>query len=334
MSLSNKYRPASFNEVVGQQSTIKILKKQLQTGSIKNSYLFCGSSGSGKTTLARIFAKELNGVDNSAIELDAASHNGVSEIRELVDSANEKSLAYKYKIYIIDECHTLTSQSWQVFLKTIEEPSKYTIFIFCTTEPDKVPDTIKNRCQRFNITKIPSSMICDRLKYICCQEGYTSYEDVCDYISRNCKNQMRDAISILEQTADVDNNLNMDDAISISGGIQYQFMFDIINSIIDRDMQRAIVSLNQLFLNSIDAKAVAQSLLELELDINKYIVFNTMSQVNTPLYYENEIKNCVNFDNPGAYHSYILNNLLDLCSIDDIDRNIIEAYIIKMVNGQ
>lgn len=332
VSLSIKYRPQNFNDVVGQQSTIKILKKQLQVNKTKNAYLFCGASGSGKTTLARILAKELNGVEDSAIELDAAraSSEGKDTINNIVDSAKERSITYTYKVFIIDECHLLSKAAWNALLKTLEEPPKYTVFILCTTEPNKVPDTIKNRCQRFNITKIPSVLINERLKYICCQEGFTNYEDTCDYISKNCKNQMRDAISILEQTADISTELSLSNAIEVTGASNYEAMFTLINAIIDRDVAIIATTLNDIFLNSINMKAMVESLLRLELDINKYIIFHNMSLISTPLYFEPKIKECINFDNPTQYHSYILNNLLDLNKLNELDENIITAYIFRM----
>ena len=188
ISLSVKYRPTKFNDVSSQTSIIRILSKQLDTNTFKNAYLFCGSSGCGKTTIARIFANEINKQNGSPIEIDAASNNGVDNVKQIIKSASERSLDSEYKIYIIDECHALTSQAWQAFLKCIEEPPRYTIFIFCTTEKNKVPDTIKNRCQVFNFNRIPSELIKLRLEYISKAEGFTNYQDACDYISRICKN--------------------------------------------------------------------------------------------------------------------------------------------------
>ena len=141
-------------------------KNSLKNRDFKNALLFCGSSGCGKTTCARIFANEINQGFGEPIEIDAASNNGVENIRMITKAANERALDGEYKIYIIDETHALTSQSWQAFLKCLEEPPKYTIFIFCTTDPQKIPETILNRVMRFNFTRIPIEQIKDRLKYI------------------------------------------------------------------------------------------------------------------------------------------------------------------------
>ena len=133
MSLATKWRPSSWDQVAGQESIMLILKKQLSSNSFKNTYIFSGASGSGKTTTARIFANEINNHCGQPIEIDAASNNGVDNVRLISDGAKERSLDSEYKIYIIDEAHMLTNQAWNALLKIIEEPPKYTIFIFCVT---------------------------------------------------------------------------------------------------------------------------------------------------------------------------------------------------------
>ena len=132
-SLARYYRPKTFEEICGQDSIIKILKRQLDLKEFKNTYLFCGSSGCGKTTTARAFANAINNGVGNSIEIDAASNNGVENVRNLIKTASERAVDSEYKIIIIDECHSLTSQAWQAFLKCIEEPPTYTIFIFCNT---------------------------------------------------------------------------------------------------------------------------------------------------------------------------------------------------------
>ena len=151
-SLAVKYRPNSWDEVFGQDVIVEILKKQIETNTIKNAYIFSGASGCGKTTVARIFANEINDHKGLPIEIDGASNNGVDNVKNIINEASQRSLNSEYKIYIIDEAHMLTTPAWNAFLKTIEESPKYTIFIFCTTDPQKIPETIKNRCMRFNFT--------------------------------------------------------------------------------------------------------------------------------------------------------------------------------------
>ena len=158
-SLAVKYRPHAFEDVCGQESIIKILNMQASTKRVSNAYLFCGASGCGKTTIARIFASKINEGKGTPIEIDAASHNGVEAVKTLVKGASERSLDSEYKVIILDECHSITNQGWQAFLKGIEEPSEYTIFIFCTTDPQKIPPTIINRVQRFNFQRISNDKI-------------------------------------------------------------------------------------------------------------------------------------------------------------------------------
>ena len=178
LSLSVKYRPKTFEEVCSQKSIIKILNRQLELNKYSNLYMFSGPSGCGKTTLARIFANKINGGDQGTIEIDAASHNGVDNVREIIEDAQERSLTSQYKIFVIDEVHMITTAGWNAFLKCLEEPPAFTIFIFCTTNPEKIPETIKNRfAMRFDLTKVNTNEIESRLKYICEQEQFENFDE-------------------------------------------------------------------------------------------------------------------------------------------------------------
>ena len=172
-SLAVKYRPKSWSEVSEQDSVCKILNNQIDTNTIRNGYLFCGGAGTGKTTCARIFADQINKGQGAPIELDAASNNSVEDIRKLIEQAQTQSLDSEYKTFIIDECHSLSNQAWQAMLKTLEEPPAKSVFIFCTTNPEKIPATILSRVQRFNFQRISQSGIIKRLEYVLQQEGYT-----------------------------------------------------------------------------------------------------------------------------------------------------------------
>lgn len=172
-ALALKYRPKSFNDLTEQSSIVTILQNQINTNSVKAGYLFVGPAGCGKTTTARIFANMINHGEGTPIELDAASNNSVDDIRELIDNAQTQSLDSEYKIFIIDECHMITTQGWNAFLKTLEEPPAKSIFILCTTDPQKLPATILSRVQRYNFQKISTEGIVKRLIYILEQEGYT-----------------------------------------------------------------------------------------------------------------------------------------------------------------
>ena len=232
-SLAVKYRPKKFDDCLSQNSTIKILKQQIEKRSFGNCYLFAGSSGCGKTSIARILAQLINNNNGSPIEIDGASNNGVDAVRAIIDSANERSLDSDYKIFIIDECHAITSQAWQAFLKCIEEPPKYTIFMFCTTNPEKIPETILNRVIRFNITKVSNNLIKDRLLFICKQEGFYNYEEACDYISKLAEGSVRSAIAYLEKCSNYSHDLDIKNVLNCLGNFSYKSFFDLTNYLID-----------------------------------------------------------------------------------------------------
>ena len=189
-SLAVKYRPKTLTDLTEQSITVQILQKVVESGKPKNAYLFAGESGCGKTTAARAFANALNSGVGDPIEIDAASNNGVDQVRNIIESATQRSLTGTYKVFIIDEAHAITSQGWQAFLKGIEEPPAFTIYIFCTTEPQKIPATILNRVQRFNFTKISMAGLKARLEYICQAEGFSNHTQTCDLISKICNGGM------------------------------------------------------------------------------------------------------------------------------------------------
>ena len=173
-SLAVKYRPKTFDDVLGQDAVKIILKQQLDSGNIHQAMLFCGPSGDGKTTCARIFANMLNKGKGLPIEMDAASHNGVDDVRDIGKMATSQALDATYKVFIIDECHMITSQGWASFLKLIEEPPARAMFIFCTTDPQRIPPTILSRVQRFQFQKVSNRDIVERLKYIIQSENSCS----------------------------------------------------------------------------------------------------------------------------------------------------------------
>ena len=241
MDLAIKYRPSKFDDVIGQPFIVNILKKQLETKSWKNAYLFCGAHGCGKTTCARIFANELNEGKAQPIEIDGASNNGVDNIRALIADAQQSAIDADYKIYIIDECHMISTQGWNAALKLIEEPPLHCVFIFCTTNPEKIPSTILSRVQRFDFKKINSEFIANRLKFILDSEELNKYDVMAlKRIAILADGHMRDAIKILDSCLDVDTNVTLDLVESLFGLVKQESIDIMLCGMIDKDFTQCI----------------------------------------------------------------------------------------------
>lgn len=272
-TLAVKYRPTTFEDVCGQQNIITILNNQLSTKSFKNAYLFCGPSGCGKTTMARIFAKKLNNGGGSIIEIDAASNNGVDDVRQIIKDAQFLPLDGSYKIYILDECHLFSTGAWNAMLKLIEEPPAKTIFIFCTTDPQKIPSTIIGRVQRYNFTKISSKQIIDRLTYILKSENINTFDgSSLQLIARLSKGGMRDSITTLEKCLGFSKNLTVSNITQALGVVGYDSMFYVFKAIIEHKTDDVLSRIETLYLNGLDIKVFVVSFLQFVLDISRYIV--------------------------------------------------------------
>lgn len=335
-SLATKYRPHEFEDVVSQKSIIEILQKQIAENKFKNTYLFCGPSGTGKTTIARIMANKINGGVGYPIEIDAASNNGVEKVRDIVAKANERAIDCEYKIIIVDECHTLTNQSWQAFLKCLEEPPKYTIFIFCTTDPQKIPATILNRVMRFNLTKIPTDLIKKRLEYICEQEHFTNYSESIDYMSKIANGGMRDAIALLDKVAAYSTELNIESTLDILGDFSYKMMFDLVNAILDGKDDIVISIIENLYNNGYDLKLFIEHFLEFSLDLFKFSVFQDLNSIKIPTIYSDDLICTVGEGESKKFYSRFVDRVLEIKNMIKNDINIlstIEVMFIKMCRG-
>ena len=336
-SLAVTYRPTTFEEVCGQSITVEILKKVIEKRSFKNCYLFAGDSGSGKTTLARIFANQINRGVGEPIEIDAASNNGVDDVRAIIESASQRSLVGDYKIFIIDECHSITTQGWQAFLKSIEEPSPFTIFMFGTTEPNKLPTAILNRVQRYNITKIDSETIKNRLMYICQQEGFTNYEGLCDLLSKSSHGCMRDAIMKLDQCADLSTDLSLDIVKPVLGSLSYEAMFNLTWALQDKEELKVLQVINTLYNTGKDLKSFIELYLEFILDLRRFMLTKDIRYTNIPAHLATEnnpvVQQTLNFPEIKTW----LNNLLDVLlkikleiRYDSFYKSTIEAFLIQL----
>lgn len=266
-SLYRKYRPLTFDSVVGQQHIVSTLEHAITEGRLSHAYLFCGPRGTGKTTMARILAKALlchnaeaaraegasgcmpdgtceeceliaEGNHPDVYELDAASRTGVDNVREeIINSVNFAPVRGKYKIYIIDEVHMLTTAAFNALLKTLEEPPAHVIFVLCTTDPQKILETILSRCQRFDFHRIGNEDIEHRLAYVCEREGFDYDDEALAIVARHAKGGMRDALSTLEQLSVFGNGtVHADDARSLLGEVSDQILGEFARAIADRDV--------------------------------------------------------------------------------------------------
>ena len=310
-NLAVKYRPREFRDVLSQDSVVKILEKQIETGTFSNCLIFSGASGCGKTTLARIFANKVNNGLGEPIEIDAASNNSVDNVRMIVDSAIERSLDSKYKVFILDEAHMITTAGWNAFLKCIEEPPTYTLFIFCTTDPHKIPVTISNRCQIFKINRVKVEDIKNRLLYICNEEGFKALDGV-DYISKISNGSLRQAISYLDKCKDYSTEITLNNAIECLGNYSYDVFFKLTNFIIDGDNVNVIECIEDLYNSGTDLSMFIDNYFSFILQILKYIIFNNIELTTIPASLENDVKYVVNIDEPFNWFSSYLNKILDI----------------------
>lgn len=320
--LANKWRPKSFAEVVGQPVIVSILSRQIETKTFKNVYLFAGPSGCGKTTTARIFAREINNGEGEPIEIDAASNNGVDNIRELSMSAYQAPLDSNYNIYIIDECHMLTTQAWNAALKLIEEPPMHSIFIFCTTNPDKIPETILTRVQRFDFNRIPLDVISDRLEFILNEELCSPKYDrsALDRIAFMSDGFMREAISSLDKCLSYSDEITLDNVEKVLGLVKYDLLVNLNNFIVDKNQAEAINTLNKIKSGNSNLLSVLDSILQFFIDCNKLKKFSHIKYTSIPESYKDKIKitDDITLFVDTAFKYRLIANTLDVGIILDV----------------
>ena len=295
VALYNKYRPQTFEDVCEQEAIITILKNQIETHTTSNVYLFVGPAGTGKTTVSRILAKAVNNYTGSPIEMDAASNNGVDNIRDIIVRASQQALDSEYKVFILDEVHALSGAAWSAMLKLIEEPPRKTIFILCTTEVQKIPQTILSRVQRFDFRRLSFNKIVERLQYILQCEGITAYEkSAVDYIAKLSEGGMRSAISYLDTCLSLDKNLTLNSVLMALGSVDYNVLFRLTNNLIDRKEQDIIDIIDSIHNNGMDLKLFVKDYKWFILDIVKYTLFQDFSHIKIPKTYEANLVDMLN----------------------------------------
>lgn len=307
-ALYRTYRPVDFTEVAGQKHITTTLKNALKNNKVAHAYLFSGPRGTGKTTIAKILAKAVNCINspvdnpcnkcvnclgiqdgsiNDVIEIDAASNNGVDEIREIRDKVRYLPGYVKYKVYIIDEVHMLSTGAFNALLKTLEEPPAHVIFILCTTEPQKIPLTIHSRCQRFDFKAITPAEITAKLHEIIETEHIQIEDEAVDQIALYAEGGLRDALGLLDQAYSYSPNfIKVDDVNQICGALSLKSQMDIVQAILKMNASAAISLMDELMVAGKEAQKICQNLIQFFRDILVYknVGFND----STPKLYQNE----------------------------------------------
>lgn len=303
-ALAVKYRPKVFEDMTEQSAIKDILMNQLETKTFQHGYLFTGPAGTGKTTSARIFANMINAGKGNPIEVDAASNSGVDNIRQIIEDAKRKPLDAEYKIFIVDECHSLSSGAWQALLKTLEEPPKFTIFIFCTTNPEKIPATILSRVQRYNFQKISNEGIVDRLSAILIMESEEANECGCDgaynwnaealeYIAKVSSGGMRDAITLLDKCLSLSPDVTLENVLKTIGAEDYSTFITFLSALEEKEKEVSIKVIEDVYNAGKDVKQFMKDFAKFILEVEKYALYKNFTYISLPNTLENELEQLI-----------------------------------------
>ena len=358
-ALYRKWRPVDFDDVSGQDAITDILKYEVANGKLSHAYLFCGSRGTGKTTCAKILAKAVNclnprngnpcneceacrsidaGIATDVIEMDAASNNGVDNVRDMKDEIAFTPALLKYRVYIIDEVHMMSGSAFNALLKTLEEPPSYVVFILATTEFHKLPTTIVSRCQRFDFRRISSENIMARLSYIAKNEGISLTDDGARVIARVSRGGMRDAVSLLELCAGARKTIDEKLVFETVGSGNRDSSYNLIQAILKQDYTAVYATVNEIVMNSADISVFWQEIIDSYRDI--MVVKNTERAKDyldlTEVEYESLVKLAAEFTPARlAYHVSLLEGAMaDMQRAFNSKRAIAEIALTRMCDAK
>lgn len=358
IALYRKWRPFEFKDVIGQEHIVKTLTNQINTDRIAHAYLFCGTRGTGKTSTAKIFAKAVNcesPVDGSPcnrcqicniinnnqsmniIEIDAASNNGVDNIREIREEVKYTPTEGKYKVYIIDEVHMLSTGAFNALLKTLEEPPKHVIFILATTEPHKIPATILSRCQRYDFKRISVSTISEKLMYYLTEEKIYAEEKAIKYIAKIADGSMRDALSILDQCIAfyLGEKITLDKVLDILGAVDSYVFIEIINALHNKEAKECMNIIDKITMQGRD---LDQFIVDIIQHLRNVLIITTINNPEEVLDLSEsiieELKNQSNMlnENEIVYYIKVLSELENKIIYISQKRIIIEVEFLKLCN--
>ena len=354
-ALYRTYRPQLFRDVVGQEVVVKTLQNAIANNKISHAYLFAGPRGTGKTTVARIFAKTLNcenpvlqepcdkcrscleiadGISPDVIEIDAASNNGVDEIRDIREKAKFLPSGTKYKIYIIDEVHMLSTGAFNALLKTLEEPPSHVVFILATTEVQKIPSTIASRCQRFEFKALTVSEISKKLRLVCSEENVEITEEALTSIAESAEGALRDALSVLDQAISYsDEKVTIEDVNLVTGSLSYDKVIELASAFEERNVTNALEIVHALIESGKEVDKIVSGLLQFYRDMLLYK--NVSSAVYAKYIFEKpkfkELAEHID-DNRIFYYVEVLSDVQNKIKYSTAPHIYLEIALIKMIN--
>ena len=352
MALYRAYRPQKFSEVVGQRHIVRTLQNAIKLNKVAHAYLFCGPRGTGKTTMAKIMAKALNcekgmveepccecqncigimkGQISDVIEMDAASNNGIDEIRDIREKVKLMPAYGRYKVYIIDEVHMLSTQAFNALLKTLEEPPSYCVFILCTTDPQKIPMTILSRCQRFDFQGISPEDVKFNLSRVAKSENIKVSDDALDLISEACEGGMRDALSLLDQSISFssDDVVDLDDVTLVSGSVNKDAVIKLIENAYNNNQEEILKITNEIISEGKEIEKITTDIISFLRDLLMY-----KSKFGSKAIYNNKKFQELS-DIPNEYiYSWLqeLNNVQNNIKFTNQKRAYLELGLLKMAD--